>query len=358
MSLDQKQHAYSKTQAILGGNTAVTLTSAATLESLGVTVAPLGTADLDTSGATPIAEFPITGGTEGPGAGNDVILHQGSGLELSDSTGTLDLSDFRIDTANGVIDANVTADGQSAGNLAVFDIGSDGTTLTLTAAAASAADTVLGTTALSSSVEIGTAAPSPVISPLTLGIVNQLLSFIPPPSSSAANPIIGGQTAVTLTSAPALQSLGVTVTPLGSASLNASGTTPIADFRITGGTEGPGAGNDVILHQGSGLELSDSNGSLDIRDLLIDTHNGVVDANVTVNGQSAGNLAVFDIGSDGTSLTLTAAAAGVVDQVLGTSAITSSTVIGTAAPSPVALPGELASALVSLSRDGFSFHYG
>ncbi len=358
MSYDQKQHAYPQTQAILAGNTAVTLTSAATLEGLGVTVTPLGTADLDTSGGTPVADFPITGGTEGPGAGNDVILHQSSGLELSDSAGTLDLSDFRIDTVNGVVDANVTANGQSAGNLAVFDIGSDGTTLTLTDAAASAADAVLGTTALSSSVEIGTAAPSPIVNPLTLGIVNHLLSFLSPPSDSVANPIVGGETAVTLTSAPALQSLGVTVTPLGSASLDTSGTTPVADFPITGGTEGPGAGNDVILHQGSGLELSDSNGSLDLKDFLIDTLNGVVDANVTVNGSSAGNLAVFDIGSDGTSLTLTSAAAGVVDQVLGTTAITSSTVIGTAAPSPVALPGGLASVLADLSQQGFPFHHG
>jgi phage gp45-like len=326
---------------------------------LGVTVTPLGSAELDTSGDTPVAQFPITGGTEEPDAGNDVILHQGSGLELSDSSGTLDLSDFRIDTANGVVDANVTANGQSAGNLAVFDIGSDGTTLTLTDAAASAADTVLGTSALSSSVEIGTAAPSPIVNPLTLGIVERLLSFIHPPSASVTNPIVGGETAVTLTSAPALSSLGVTVTPLGSAALDASGTTPVADFPITGGTEGPGAGNDVVLHQGSGLELSDSNGSLDLRDFLIDAQNGVVNANVTVNGQSAGNLPVFDIGNDGTSLTLTSAAAGVVDQVLGTSAITSSTIIGTAAPSPVALPGGLASVLADLSGHGvFSFHHG
>jgi hypothetical protein len=358
MSLIGQQPADADTHAIIGGKTAVTLTSAATLDSLGVTVAPLGTATVDASGAAPVADFPVTGGTEGPGAGNDVILHQGSGLELSDSAGTLDLSDFRVDTVNRVIDANVTANGQSAGNLAVFDIGGDGTTLTLTEAAASAANTVLGTTALSSSVEIGTAAPSPVINPLTLGIVNQLLSFLPPPSDSVANPIIGGATDISLTSAPALQSLGVTVTPLGSAALDVSGTTPVARFQITGGTEGPGAGNDVILHQGGGLELSDSSGSLDLRDFLIDTLNGVVDANVTVNGQSAGNLAVFDISADGSSLTLTATAAGVVGQVLGTTAITTATVIGSAAPSPAALPGRLASVIADLSQNGLPLYHG
>ena len=146
---------------------------------------------------------------------------------------------------------------------------------------------------------------------------------MPGAPTSGTEPIGGGNTAVSLTSATTLQTLGVSVTPLGSASLHTGGTTPVAEFPITGGTEGPGAGNDVILHQGSGLELSDSAGTLDLRDFLIDTQNGVVDANVTVNGQSAGNLAVFDIGSDGASLTLTSAAAGVVNTVLGTSAITS-----------------------------------
>ena len=60
---------------IIGGETAVTLTSASTLASLGVTVTALGSAKLNTSGPTPVADFPITGGMES--SRGDVILHQG-----------------------------------------------------------------------------------------------------------------------------------------------------------------------------------------------------------------------------------------------------------------------------------------
>jgi hypothetical protein len=63
-----------------------------------------------------------------------------------------------------------------------------------------------------------------------------------------------------------------------------------------------------------------------------------------VDGKSVGNLAVFNIGSHDT-LTLTAAAAAAADEALGTSAITTSVVIGKAHPSPVALPGGIASFL-------------
>jgi phage gp45-like len=335
----------SDTQPIFGGNTAVTLTSAPTLQSLGVTATSLGSATLDTSGADPVADFPITGGTQGPGSGVDVILHQGSGLELADSAGRVDLQDLRIDTQNKVVDANVSVNGRSAGNVAVFDIGADGSTLTLTSQAAGVVDTALDTTAITSDVKIGTAAPSPVINPLSLGIsFDSFKRFLSAsdshtPSSSGTQAIIGGNTAVTLTSAPTLQSLGVNATSLGSATLDTSGVDPVANFPITGGTQGPGSGVDVILHQGSGLELADSAGTLDLKDFLIDTQNGVVDANVTANGKYAGNVAAFNIASDGSTLTLTPAAAGVADQVLGTSALTSSVVIGSAAPSPFTLPG-------------------
>ncbi|MFL5283048.1 MAG: hypothetical protein ACJ8AW_19165 [Rhodopila sp.] len=323
----------SDTRPILGGDTAVTLTSAATLTSLGVSATPLGAATLDASGATPVADFPITGGTAGPGP-DLVLLHQGSGLELADSAGTLDLSDFRIDTRNGVVDANASANGQSAGNVAVFSIGADGTTLSLTPAAAGFANQTLGTGAFSSDTVIGTAVPWPIIDPDALGTgPGQHMSFLSP---EGTRPILGGDTAVTLTSAATLTSLGVSATPLGAATLDASGATPVADFPITGGTVGPGS-DLVLLHQGSGLELADSAGTLDLSDFRIDTRNGAVDANVSVNGQSAGNVAVFSIGADGTTLSLTPAAAGVANQTLGTGAFSSDTVIGTAVPWPVAL---------------------
>jgi len=316
-----------ETQSILGGATAVTLSSAWTLQSLGVDVAPLGSAAVDASGADPVASFPITGGTVGPGS-DLVILHQGSGLELSDSAGTLDLQNFRIDVQNGVVDADVAVNGQSAGNVAVFALDADGSTLTLTPAAAGVVDQTLGTTAITPDVVIGSAAPWPVTDPCALD-----WSSI---GAADTQPVTGGDTAVTLVSAGPLQSLGVGVSPLGSASVDASGSNPVADFPITGGTSGPGA-DLVLLHQGSGLELADCAGSLDLRDFLIDTKNGVVDANVSANGQFVGNVPVFSIGADGTTLTMTPVAAGVADNVLGTSAITPDVVIGMAAPSPITL---------------------
>ena len=315
------------TQPIVGGDTAVTLSSAATLESLGVTVAPLGLAALDTSGTDPVADFPITGGTAGPGS-DAVLLHQGSGLELSGSAGTLDLQDFRIDTQNGVVDANVTVNGESAGNVAVFAIGADGATLTLTPAAAEVVDQTLGTTAITSDAVIGSAAPSPVTDFCAIDWADV--------SAGDVQSIIGGDTAVTVTAAGTMQSLGISLSPLGSASVDASGANPVADFPITGGTAGPG-GDLLLLHQGSGLALADGAGSIDLRDFLIDTQNGVVDANVSANGQFVGNLPVFNIGPDGATLTLTPAAAGLASDVLGTGALSSDVVIGTAAPSPSAL---------------------
>ncbi len=321
---------YLATHPVIGGDTKVTLTSANTLQSLGVTVTPLGSASVDASGPSPVADFPITGGTKGPGS-SLVILHQGSGLELADSVGKLDLEDFRIDTRNGLVDANVLVNGQSAGNVAVFDIGADGTTLTLTPTAAGVVDETLGTTAVTSDVVIGTATPSPITG--LFGFDWQSLRFI---HTADTQPIVGGNTAVTLTSASTLQSLGVSVTPLGSAWVDSSGADPVANFHITGGTEGPGSAL-VILHQGSGLQLADSAGTLSLTDFLIDTQNSVIDANVSVNGQSAGNVAVFKLGADGATLTLTATAATVADKALGTMAITSDVVIGTAAPSPFAL---------------------
>jgi hypothetical protein len=144
MTVETVQQAYDQspqtgqdtgTEPIVAGETSVSLTSAAVLESLGISVAPLGSATIDASGPDPMAKFGITGGTESGGGDADVIVHQGSGLELSNGRGTIDLTDFRLDTANLVVRGNVTVDGTAAGNLAVFDLGPGGA-LTLTDAAA------------------------------------------------------------------------------------------------------------------------------------------------------------------------------------------------------------------------------
>jgi hypothetical protein len=345
MTLETIQQAYdprqteqeSGTEPIIGGDTSVTLTSAAALQSFGISIAPLGSATVDASGADPVATFNITGGTESAGGGADVILHQGSGLELSDGVSTIDLSDFRIDTANLVVVANVTVDDTAAGNLPVFDLGPGGA-LTLTDAAANVVSDTFAAPDITSSEIIGLASPMPVIDFACLhGYCAGADSMQFVNQQPDTQPLVGGETSVTLTTAPALQSLNINVSPLGSGLIDASSADPVAQFPITGGTLGPDAGEAVILHQASGLRLSGSGGSVDLSDLLIDTQNHVVDANVSANDFFVGNVAVFDLGQDGT-LSLTSDAASLLDNTFGTSALSAGQSIGFAAPSPIPLP--------------------
>ena len=112
-----------------------------------------------------VLTFDITGGTVGDDG--TVILDQGSGLELSKGTGTVDFRDFLFDTANGQVDANIDANGVQVADpfgvldmQAVFVIGPD-MTLKLTAAAAGVLNNTLGAS-LSSDTPIGTANTSPI----------------------------------------------------------------------------------------------------------------------------------------------------------------------------------------------------
>jgi hypothetical protein len=327
---------YAGTEPIVGGATSVSLTSATVLQSHGISVAPLGSATIDASGPDPVANFGITGGTESAGGNADVILHQGSGLELSNAESTIDLNDFRIDTANSVVRANVTVDGTAAGNLPVFDLGPGGA-LKLTEAAANVVSDTFAAPDITSSVTIGLASPMPVIDSAWLhgyGAGANSMQFVNPPDTQ---PLVGGETSVTLTVAPALQSLNINVSPLGAGMIDVSSADPVAQFPITGGTLGPDAGEAVILHQASGLKLSDLGSSVELGDFLIDTQNHVVDANVSANDLLVGNVAVFDLGQDGT-LRLTSDAAGLLDNAFGTSALSAGQSIGFAAPSPIALP--------------------
>jgi hypothetical protein len=345
MTVETVQQAYDQspqtgqdtgTDPIVGGETSVSLTSAAVLESLGISVAPLGSATIDASGPDPMAKFGITGGTESARGDADVILHQGSGLELFNGTSTIDLTDFRIDTANLVVRANVKVDGTAAGNLPVFDLGPGGA-LTLTDAAASTVSDTFAAPDITSSVTIGLASPMPAIDFACLHdncAGADTIRFVSTPDTQ---PLIGGETSVTLTAAPALQSLDINVSPLGSGILDVSSSDPVAHFTITGGTLGPDPVQAVILHQASGLKLSDSGSSVELRDFLIDTQNHVVDANVSANASFVGNVAVFDLGQDGT-LSLTSDAAGLLDSTFATSALPAGLSIGFATPSPVGLP--------------------
>lgn len=335
---DGIRHHVRDTRPILGGSTSVSLSSAPVLQSLGVSVSPLGSARIDTSHGDPVARFAITGGTDGKGRDGDVILHQGSGLSLSSHAGIVELRDFRIDTRNDTVLADVTVNGASAGNLQVFDLG-EGGVLTLTSTAAAVVGETLGAPAITSDVVIGAADPDTIVGLASLiryCKTHDDMGFLAAPDTK---PVISGETSVALTSAAILQSLDVSVSPLGSASIDASDPDPVAKFAITGGTLAPEDTGSILLHEGSGLELADSDSRIGLRDLVIDTQNKVVSANVTVDHTSLGSVQVFDLGSGG-ALLLREAAADVLREAFEAPAITAGLQVGVATPSPTAWHGK------------------
>ena len=144
---------------ITGGSTSVTLTSAPTLTAAGVSVAPFGTATLQTSGTFPVATFPITGGTA---SGSDLVIdHDGSGLDLSKGGSIASIQNFVIDTAAGTVSGDAYDNSAFVADIPLFTIGS-GLTLSLTSQAAGALTTVLGLPNLTG-LEIGTATTDPTI---------------------------------------------------------------------------------------------------------------------------------------------------------------------------------------------------
>jgi hypothetical protein len=175
----------SQAAVITGGMTDVVLTSADVLSGLSVTVTPLGSATIQPTTPSPTAVFPITGGSIGPSGA--LIQHDGSGLELSTATASIDLENFLIDTAGGVVDGLVTIGaGPPVGVVALFTLGT-GTSptmnipLTLTSGAADALNTVFfpaGGGPFSTATQIGIASTFPttaVPEPATWGMI--LLGF-------------------------------------------------------------------------------------------------------------------------------------------------------------------------------------
>lgn len=102
---------------LVGDQTIVLLTSAGLLESVGIAVAPTGTAvvALDIAGR-PEALFPITGGELTGLAGT--IEHEGSGLLLSQGETELPLGNFLIDTTQLLLFGDTPL-----GNVPLFEIG-------------------------------------------------------------------------------------------------------------------------------------------------------------------------------------------------------------------------------------------
>ncbi len=147
------------------------------LTSLKLTPAPVGTATISAAG---VASFPVTGGSATyytPGSRDPyvegMIMHDGSGLSLTDGTTKVELTNFDIDPAKSVLTGDVSANGSSVATGAPLffldgrtlqplkTVGSDavleGTTVSLTKTAADLLNTTYKTTALTEFFKVGVA---------------------------------------------------------------------------------------------------------------------------------------------------------------------------------------------------------
>lgn len=134
--------------------------------------------------------------------------------------------------------------------------------------------------------------------------------------ANAQQTVTGGTTDVTLTAAPALTDLGLAAAPTGSATVTADPSgIPTFTFPITGGSI-DASGDALFFHDGSGILFTAGDDSLGIGNFVIDTAALLVTGDVTANGSELGSVGLFTIGS-GTSLLLTADAAGAFTSIFG-----------------------------------------
>jgi hypothetical protein len=150
------------------------------------------------------------------------------------------------------------------------------------------------------------------------------------PGSALADTITGGDTSVALnsTTVSALTGLGLALTPLGSASFDAS--TLTITFPITGGTIGTSGA--IIDHNGSGFALSNGTTTVDLENFVINTSTLLLSGKVVIGSATIPSVNLFDIGA-GDALTLDASAGSALASAFGIPNLTGAP-IGTATVSP------------------------
>ena len=341
--------------ALTGVGTTLTLNAgtAAALTSLGVKVAPEGSATASGSAIT----FPITSGYveihsnkhHRPGYIEGSIEHFGSGLTLTAGTTVVTLSDFVVDpgdsylygSVNGVPDKAplLQLDGRAVkvSKDGAGDVVLNGTVANITGSAASALDTAFGTQAIKGGTPLGT------VHLVAKGVANTYTGKV------AEIPRVTGTTTLDLnaTTAAALTSLGVTPGVTGTATVSGGDVT----FPITGGDAvihankhyAPGYVDGVILHQGSGLTLTKGATTVTLGDFTIDPGHSVlygdVDgtvgaANVPLLQLDGRPLVISSSGGqvhlDGTIANLTPTAAAALNKAFGVTAFQAGMPLGTA----------------------------
>lgn len=161
--------AHAQSLPIVGGFTAVTLTSASTLAGAGLSVGTLGSALFSPGSAgTPLVFFPVTGGTLDTVTFAGSIEHVGSGLSLTGGGTTLDLTSFTIDTVGGVLTGQAAVGASALGAVPLFSLVPSGNlvspfSLRLTSSGAGALTALFGLPDLTG-IEIGTANTLPITS--------------------------------------------------------------------------------------------------------------------------------------------------------------------------------------------------
>ncbi len=319
--------------------------TAEALKSLGVALAPIGSAKFEASTST--ITFPITSGyaeihsdlNVKPGYIQGSIAHEGSGFSLSAGSTKVELSDFVVDPGNSVLYGTVggtpkvpllSLDGT---NVKVSMEGSDvvlqGTVAKLTDTAAGALNKAFNVSALKAGIPLGTVRLVAKGAATTYDAVADKTARVSRLDGKATNVTLDAGTA------KALQSLGVAVAPIGSAKFDSA--TSTVSFPITGGFAAihsdlgykPGYIAGTVIHEASGLRFSKGNKSIDVTDFVVDPGNSILTASsggksgIPLLALDGTNVKVSMEGSDvvlqGTVAKLTATGAGALNSTFGVS---------------------------------------
>ena len=338
----------------MGTSVKIDAGTAGALKSLGVSLAPAGSATFDA--ATSTITFPITSGYaeihsdlgHKPGYILGSVQHSGSGFTLSAGSTKVDLSDFVVDPGNSMLYG--TVGGTPKVPLLFLDgtnvkVSTDGGNVVLDGTVAKLTDTAAGA--------LNKAFNTSAIQPGTpLGVVHLVASGTATTYDAARDKtaevsrLNGKSTSVQLNAdtAKALQGLGVSVAPVGSATFD--GATSTVSFPITGGFAAihsdrnyqPGYIAGSVLHQASGLKFSKGSKSLEVTDFVVDPGTSMLTAtaggksgipllfldgtNVKVTAQEA------DVVLDGTVAKLTAPAAAALNSTFGVTAFSEGLPLG------------------------------
>jgi hypothetical protein len=286
--------------------------TAEALKSLGVALAPIGTATFDA--ATSTITFPITSGyaeihsdpSVKPGYIQGSIAHEDSGFSLSAGSTKVELSDFVVDPGNSVLYGTVggapkvpllSLDGT---NVKVSMEGSDvvlqGTVAKLTDTAASALNKAFNVNALKAGIPLGTVRLVAKGTATTYDAAADKTARISRLDGKATNVTLDAGTA------KALQTLGVSVAPTGSAKFDSA--TSTVSFPITGGFAAihsdlgykPGYIAGTVIHEASGLKFSKGNRSIEVTDFVVDPGNSILTAS------SGGKSGIPLLSLDGTNV--------------------------------------------------------